>query len=523
MSLSAAWLALALGSSASTPAPETAAVAQNPSGLSAAWLALARGATALGAPLRPAAVFNSPAPLVARAPAPTPPAQAPSGLSAAGPSVAWMALARGNAAAVPPPSQPALELVSLPPRGGAGQKRVRELLPELSTALRVSPPSMAVSEALALARQDVKRTRSPTLSLADTGAAAKYALLSGPEKYAAIERSRIMAAVGSSKRLGRIDSYVEFMKTNFPFLQPLPVCLAGVTVWCSDYVILHGNMSLYIRNVVSDLRCATRALGQWGLDADDEVHLALCNKQLRRDFPSAPVPQPTLLLSELCMLYDYLESHDCLEARLVGVLIRAMVCMQARASELCDGALWNGDLVFHQFGVLIFSILNKCRKDTLEPMARVAPRLPNHLGRHDLAQPLHFYLHNDAGWGTSSFSPNTPVFRVPKQSASGAWFLSDTPLSSECARDLIIKYLRLAGVIPKDSLFHFTMHFGRAAGFNLLHNTMMLDRDLCAAAGGWVHQDIIGKHYHKSSPLELAVRIRLDLLSKASQLKWSLP
>jgi hypothetical protein len=67
------------------------------------------------------------------------------------------------------------------------------------------------------------------------------------------------------------------------------------------------------------------------------------------------------------------------------------------------------------------------------------------------------------------------------------------------------------------------MHFGRGAGFNLLHNSLMIDRQLCAAAGGWRHGDVIDLHYHKRSPLELAVRIRLSIMQNGALMKWTLP
>ena len=60
------------------------------------------------------------------------------------------------------------------------------------------------------------------------------------------------------------------------------------------------------------------------------------------------------------------------------------------------------------------------------------------------------------------------------------------------------------------------MHFGRGAGFNLICNSLMIDRQLCAAAGGWRHGDVIDLHYHKRSPMELAVRIRLSLMQSGT-------
>jgi hypothetical protein len=211
------------------------------------------------------------------------------------------------------------------------------------------------------------------------------------------------------------------------------------------------------------------------------------------------------------------------EARLCAALVKMMVGMQARATELLDGALWAGDVVFHCYGVLISSVLNKCRKATLDPVARVAPRLPEHLKQHDPLEALHRHLHRDAGWASGMPPHNKPVFLLPVLNSAGKWELSSTPLSAGQGREIILKYLRLAGVPHDAEVFSFSLHFGRAAGFNLLHNTLMVERQLCAAAGGWRHGDVIDKHYHTPSPLELAVRIRLEFVRLAALLHWKLP
>jgi hypothetical protein len=223
-------------------------------------------------------------------------------------------------------------------------------------------------------------------------------------------------------------------------------------------------------------------------------------------------------------IYAYLESVDNLETRLCLALLKFMVGMQARATEICDGALWVQDLVFDKYGLLIKSILSKTRKYTLEPMARVAPRLPVHLSVHDPFDAVHNHLFEDAGWG-STLPPamEAPVFRTPALLSTGAWVLLSTPLSATKARDLIIKYIALSGVAVPSDFFSFNMHFGRGCGFNILHNTLMLDKPLCAAAGGWRAGDILDDHYHRRSPMELAVRIRFEFLQRCALMNWQLP
>ena len=57
--------------------------------------------------------------------------------------------------------------------------------------------------------------------------------------------------------------------------------------------------------------------------------------------------------------------------------------LQARASELCGGALQVGDVTLHKYGGLVDVVLNKTRQETLDPLARVAPRLPTPFKAHD--------------------------------------------------------------------------------------------------------------------------------------------
>jgi hypothetical protein len=70
--------------------------------------------------------------------------------------------------------------------------------------------------------------------------------------------------------------------------------------------------------------------------------------------------------------------------------------------------------------------------------------------------------------------------------------------------------------------FHFNMHFGRAAGFNMYHNTLGLEKTLCAAMGGWSQKDVVDTFYHKKSPLELASRVYYELAFRKSILGWTL-
>jgi hypothetical protein len=146
------------------------------------------------------------------------------------------------------------------------------------------------------------------------------------------------------------------------------------------------------------------------------------------------------------------------------------------------------------------------------------------MAAHDPFDAVYNHLHKDAGWGAAvGLAPETPVFRTPAKLSSGNWVLLATPLSATQARDLILKYIALAGVsIPSDA-FSFNMHFGRGCGFNILHNTLMLDKPLCAAAGGWRAGDILDDHYHRRSPLELAVRIRFEFLQRCALMNWRLP
>ena len=83
-------------------------------------------------------------------------------------------------------------------------------------------------------------------------------------------------------------------------------------------------------------------------------------------------------------------------------------------------------------------------------------------------------------------------------------------------------YLMLTRLATSSGLFHWNMHFRRATGFNILRNGLHLDRCLVAAAGGWKYSDVIAKHYHEMTPLELAIDVRLAFL-KLQFMGWTLP
>jgi hypothetical protein len=380
----------------------------------------------------------------------------------------------------------------------------------------------AASRAFLAARASIKDTRNAKVSIAQAGLDKMCRALTGDEVAAAVRSAVISVSAGAPKNAGRLKAFVAFMETKFPFLEPLPVRLEGVMVYCTEHVVVGGYMSAYLSDIVSQLRVATRALGLWGLDAQDEAHLLAVNKFLQRSFPCESAPQPTLTVEQLARLYTFLDTLDCVEARLCSALVKMMVCMQARAAELLDGALWAGDIAFHQFGVLINSVLNKCRKATLNPTARVAPRLPEHMKLHDVFYSLQQHLFRDAGWAHAAPAANTPVFLQPRLAANGKYELSSVALSAINGRNIILKYLRLAGMAEHTAAFSFSLHFGRGAGFNLLHNSLYVERALCAAAGGWRHGDVIDKHYHTRSPLELAVNLRLAFVRLAPLLKWKL-
>ena len=402
--------------------------------------------------------------------------------------------------------------------------KVVPLPPSLLAHPDFSVTTSGAARLILTASDQVRLTRDPALALLRTGASAAFSALSGGEKLVALTEARVVAAVGSDKNTWRRENYLRWMAVNFPFMRALPATVESVIVYGADYVIGRGNMAKYLPDVVSSLRVGLAALEEWALTPEDEALLRDSNAFLRRRFPSVSVPPPTLSLQQLEVVYEYLVSVDTLESRLCLALLKLMVGMQARATELCDGALWVKDLVFDIYGVLIKAILSKTRKYTLAPLARVAPRLPEHVAVHDPYAALHDHLYRDAGWGSDSPPPEeSPLFRTPILLPSGQWILGATPLSSAAARTMIIKYIGLAGVSAPGTILDFNMHFGRGCGFNLLHNALMLDKPLCAAAGGWRAGDILDDHYHRRSPVELAVRIRYEFIQRCALMGWRLP
>ena len=381
---------------------------------------------------------------------------------------------------------------------------------------------MAATAALRSAATTVKDTRSANLSLTLAGADTLWHGLTGEERYAAIFEARVIATAGTDRKVNRREDFIKFMARLFPGQPALPAMKQAVVVYTSDWVIDRGNKSRGLTNMVSELRTSMSVFGEWGLDEDDEHELRANTAYLRRAFPSSSLPQATLTLRELGRFYAYCAALDTFETRLAAALMRTMVATQARATELCNGALQIGDLVFDGYGLLINSVLNKTRKDTLDPLARVAPRLPLHLAAHDPYDSLAAYMLEVQSAATSHSSP---VFRDFTSSPGGAITHSPNPLSADKARALLVRLLEASGVREASKTFAFNMHFGRAAGFNMYHNTLFLTRSLCAVMGGWRDSDVINTHYHKLSPLELDTSVRFELAIRASNpmFNWALP
>jgi hypothetical protein len=196
------------------------------------------------------------------------------------------------------------------------------------------------AQLLLVASKNVRLTRDPGEALERAGALAAYSGLDGPGRYVAVTEARIAQAIGSEKNTWRRENYLRFMAVRFPLMRALPATLESVIVYTADYVIERNNKSKYVSDVVSSLRVGLKALEEWDLSSEDEAYLGKHNEWLRRSFPSVSIPPPTLSLEQLEVIYTYLESVDNLESRLCLALLKFMVAMQARATEICDGALW---------------------------------------------------------------------------------------------------------------------------------------------------------------------------------------
>ena len=384
-----------------------------------------------------------------------------------------------------------------------------------------SSDTVAAVLALRLAASLIKDTRSAPLALELSGARSLYmAAGSGDHRYQALQEARLERTAGTPRLVCRRKDFLRFKARHFPNRPPTPARVDEVCVYCADWVIDQGNKSSGLGGIASELRCSMRPFMEWGLGETEEAELSANNNYLTRAFPSSStVPQATLSLHQLADFYAYLERLDTIETRLVGTLMRSLVATQARATELCNGALQEGDLTFHKLGVLIDSVLNKMRKDTLDPTARVAPRLPQHLAIHDPFYHLQQYLRESAVPGDR---PDRPVFRDIVNTLGGPPTPSPHPLSAERARELLVRHLTASGVKEAHKAFQFNMHFGRAAGFNMYCNTMHLEKELVAAMGGWKQYDVIDKHYHKKSPLELVSRVFYEQACRKDILGWTL-
>lgn len=364
--------------------------------------------------------------------------------------------------------------------------------------------------------------RDANAAIAQTELLPVYARMTGAEVAAGLKRAHISATALRPKLVCRRREFWHWAQRYLPDTPPFPVNADALLMWALHDVIYKGNKSSGLSDKISDLRRATKPLGEWGLTDAEEKMVRENNSFLRKTFPCETAPVPTLSLDQLERLYKHLKAGTCVEKRLCHALVALMVGLQARASELCGGALQAGDVTLHRYGILVDGVLNKTRKETLEPLARVAPRLPTIFSAHDPFFPVEDYLREDLDWYTSPPNPHTPIFRKLIKRPDGTSSLSALPMTREEGRELILKHLHLAGVAADPKLFDFNMHFGRAVGFNLLRNDIHLDRTLAAAAGGWKHKDVVEKHYHKHSPLALAVDIRLDLLKLAPLMNWTL-
>lgn len=193
-------------------------------------------------------------------------------------------------------------------------------------------------------------------------------------------RERGQVTMLSSHRTSAIGQYTVYCATkNTPPVLPITGDMAkGYLAWS---VVKPGAVSSHtLRGVLSHLRVAATAMGQWRVTAGEELELTTMVTMLQQTIPSLPQRTTGVPVAAVMAACEALRRIGTLQALQTRALLAGSMGALARGKEVGsdEGMQWE-DLVFDHRGMAFKAHFCKIGKSSLQARVRVCPHMPKGL------------------------------------------------------------------------------------------------------------------------------------------------
>lgn len=295
-------------------------------------------------------------------------------------------------------------------------------------------------------------------------------------QQAAAIRARLRAAVLSKPRVSALSQYTVFMASKG--LEPiLPITFQEAAPFLTWKVLDKENLSHNLKSILSNLRCAAHAIGQWAVTEQDEDLLNLLINELRSTVPSSarvttPVDAP--VLAAACAALRALGTLEAEQTRAILILATAILARGTETSGIELGIKW-GDLSHDERGLGFSAFFSKKDKQSTDPRPRAFPHPPAQWAELCPVKCLNEFKTLWSAKG-GSVAPATPVWCAVLGGRPSTLPLSVAQIMSRCKRALLSH-----GAAP-DSLH---AHWARHTGSNLLTAHYGIESSAADMMGDW--------------------------------------
>ena len=365
---------------------------------------------------------------------------------------------------------------------GAAQRTFLPLVKRraLNPALRATRD---VADVLAPTMRALQRQVRVTRGL-DTGtarAALRQQLRGMPlAAQAAALRERLCAARLSKARVSAFSQYTVFMasKGRAPVL---PITANEAAPYLAWAVLDKSNKTHNLPAILSSLRCAAKAIGQWSLSERDEDDLSALIKELQSTVPSSarsttPVPADVLLAAARALRASGTLEDE--QTRAMTIMCPAVLARGTETSGDELGMKWS-DLTGEQRGLGFLAYFSKKGKQSSDPRPRAFPHPPQQWEELCAIKCLReFKIRWEAAGGTTV--PGQPIWCAIDAGRPTSRPLTVKHITARCREALV------AHGAPRDSLHD---HWARHTGSNLLTAYFGIDGPAADLLGDWKPQD----------------------------------
>jgi hypothetical protein len=295
-------------------------------------------------------------------------------------------------------------------------------------------------------------------------------------QQAAAIRTRLRAAVLSKPRISALSQYTVFMAAKG--LEPiLPITFQEAAPFLTWKVLDKGNLSHNLKAILSTLRRAASAIGQWAVTEQDEDLLNLLINELRSTVPSSarvttPVDAP--VLAAACAALRALGTLEAEQTRAILILAPATLARGTETSGNELGIKW-GDLSYDERALGFTAYFSKKDKQSTDPRPRAFPHPPAQWAELCPVKCLSEFKTLWSAKGGST-APDTPLWCAVLAGKPSTLPLSVAQIMSRCKRTLLSH-----GAAP-DSLH---AHWARHTGSNLLTAYYGIESSAADMLGDW--------------------------------------